>query len=191
MPFGSFIRDKLFANENYFLSMGRDGARVTANIREAPMAVVAVDHTAAVPTVSELIRRAERIGEIARERAVETERARQVSAELVDMMREAELFRIMQPRAFGGFEYGYDVFVEAVAAVGAGDGSTGWVYSLGAVHQWLIACYPAEAQHEVWDDNRDAIAAVSYAPTGKAVPDAGGYRLSGRWSFASGCDNAQ
>ena len=155
------------------------------------MAVVAVDHTAIVPSVPELIRRAEDIGRIARERAVETERARQVSAELVDMMRAAELFRIMQPRAFGGFEYGYDVFVEAVAAVGAGDGSTGWVYSLGAVHQWLIACYPAEAQHEVWDDNRDAIAAVSYAPTGKAVPDAGSYRLSGRWSFASGCDNAQ
>jgi alkylation response protein AidB-like acyl-CoA dehydrogenase len=107
------------------------------------------------------------------------------------MMRDADLFKIMQPRAFGGYELGYDVFVEAVATIAAGDGSTGWVYSLGAVHQWLIACYPEAAQHDVWDDNPGAIAAVSYAPTGKAVPEQGGFRLSGRWSFASGCDNAQ
>ena len=96
----------------------------------------------------------------------------------------------MQPKRFGGFEYGYDVFVEAVSAVASGDGSTGWVYSLGAVHPWMIACYPDEAQHDFWRDSLDAIAAVSYAPTGKAVPERGGYRLTGRWSFASGVDNA-
>jgi alkylation response protein AidB-like acyl-CoA dehydrogenase len=155
------------------------------------MSLAALDQTPAVPTVAELLRRAERIGAIARERAQETEKARQVSADFIDDMRAAELFRIMQPRRFGGFEYGYEVFVEAVAAVASGDGSTGWVYSLGAVHQWLMACYPGEAQDEVWGENPDAIAAVSYAPTGKAVAEPGGYRLSGRWSFASGCDNAQ
>lgn len=155
------------------------------------MTLVAVDQGVSIPSVSELLQRARRIGAVAREQAMETEKARQVSADLVGMMRDADLFRIMQPRAYGGFEYGYDVFVEAVAAVAGGDGSTGWVYSLGAVHQWLIACYPAEAQYEVWGRNGNAIAAVSYAPTGKAVSEGRGYRLSGRWSFASGCDNAQ
>ena len=143
------------------------------------------------PSIAELIARAEKIGAVARERAVEFERARQISSDLIDQMREAELFRIMQPRRFGGFEYGYDVFVETVSAIASGDGSTGWVYSLGAVHPWMIACYPDEAQHEVWDREIDAIAAVSYAPTGKAVAEKNGFRLSGRWSFGSGCDNAQ
>jgi len=138
-----------------------------------------------------LIQRAGKISVVARDHALETEKARQVSAGLVGMMRDAELFKIMQPLAFGGFELGYDVFVEAVATIASGDGSTGWVYSLGAVHQWLIACYPEAAQHDVWDDNPDAIAAVSYAPAGQAVAADGGFRLSGRWSFASGCDNAQ
>ena len=142
------------------------------------------------PSVDELIDRARTIGALAREHALETEQSRQVSAELIGKMRDAELFRVMQPARFGGFEYGYDVFVDLVAAVSSGDGSTGWVYSLGAVHPWLIACYPEEAQQEVWTKDRDAIAAVSYAPTGKAVPDKDGYRLSGRFSFASGCDNA-
>ena len=143
------------------------------------------------PSVRELISRAEEIGRLARDRAVETERNRQVSADMVQRMRDADLFRIMQPRAFGGFEYGYDVFVEAVAAIGAGDGSTGWVYSLGAVHQWLIGCYPLEAQQEVWGEDDNAISAVSYAPVGKVVEENGAYRISGRWSFMSGIDNAQ
>lgn len=157
------------------------------------MAVTAVHDAKAAsarPPVSELIERARVIGALAREHALETEKQRHVSADLVGRMRDAQLFRVMQPARFGGFEYGYEVFVELVAAVAAGDGSTGWVYSLGAVHPWLIACYPEEAQQEVWSQDRDAIAAVSYAPTGKAVAEKGGYRLSGRFSFASGVDNA-
>jgi alkylation response protein AidB-like acyl-CoA dehydrogenase len=154
------------------------------------MALAAVDRNEPIPSVAELLERAARIGAVARERAQETETARHVSADLVDMMRDAGLIRIMQPRAYGGFEYGYDVFVEAVAAVASGDGSTGWVYSLAAVHPWLVACYPKQAQDDFWSQNRNAIAAVSYAPTGNVVPADGGYRASGRWSFASGCDNA-
>lgn len=154
------------------------------------MALAAIDQNQKTPSVAEIVRRAEQIGEIAKARALETEKARSVATDIVHAMRDAELFRILQPRRYGGFEYGYDVFVESVAAVASGDGSTGWVYSLGAVHQWLMACFPAEAQDEVWGQNRDAIAAVSYAPTGNAVPTAGGYRISGRWAFASGCDNA-
>lgn len=143
------------------------------------------------PSVQELISRAQEIGKIARDNARTTETRRQVSAEIVDRMREADLFKIMQPRMFGGFEYGYEVFVEAVAAIAAGDGSTGWVFSLGAVHQWLIGCYPLEAQQEVWGQNQNAISAVSYAPSGKVVEEGGAYRVNGRWSFMSGIDNAQ
>jgi len=142
------------------------------------------------PSPAELVARADKIAALAREHALETERNRCVSPELISAMREAGLFRVMQPERFGGFEYGYDVFVDCVAAVSAGDGSTGWVYSLGAVHPWMFAGLPLQTQHEIWDENRDAIAAVSYAPTGKVEPADGGYRLSGRWSFASGCDNA-
>jgi alkylation response protein AidB-like acyl-CoA dehydrogenase len=155
------------------------------------MALAVIGESRSRPEVADLIARAAVVATAARERAQETETARRVSSELIAMMREAELFKIMQPRSFGGYELGYDVFVEAVATIASGDGSTGWAYSLGAVHQWLIACFPAEAQHEVWDSNQDAIAAASYAPSGQAVPAPGGYRLSGRWSFASGVDNAQ
>lgn len=141
------------------------------------------------PSAAALIARAVEIGKLARAEAGETEKNRYVSADLIAKMRDADLFRILQPARFGGYEYGYDVFIDAVAAIGAGDGSTGWVYSLGAVHQWLIGCFPERAQHDVWDSNPDAISAVSYAPTGTATLVDGGHIISGRWSFASGCDN--
>jgi alkylation response protein AidB-like acyl-CoA dehydrogenase len=54
-------------------------------------------------------------------------------------------------------------------------------------HNWLGALFPKEAQDEIWGTNRDALISGSYAPVGKATPVEGGYRLSGRFPFASGC----
>src|ERR1700675_3689881 len=67
------------------------------------------------PDIAELLARAREIAGIARERARETEAARRVSDDMIARMRQADLFRIMQPRAYGGFEYGFDVFVQVQA----------------------------------------------------------------------------
>ena len=93
------------------------------------------------PDVSELLARAREIAGVARERVLETEAARRVSDDMIARMRQADLFRIMQPNAYGGFEYGFDVFAQIEAAIASGCGSTGWVYGLLASHQWLIACF--------------------------------------------------
>ncbi len=142
------------------------------------------------PIVPELLSRARTIADIVRARAQETEDNRRISDDVIERMREAELFRVLQPAAYGGFEYGFDVFAELVATIGRGCGSSAWVYGLGAVHQWFVACFSKQAQEEFWADP-GAIAAGSYAPVGKTVAVDGGYRTSGVWSFASGCDNAQ
>ena len=142
------------------------------------------------PSIDELVTRATDVGALARDLAERTEAERQVSSEAVARMRNAGLFRIMQPAVYGGYEYGFNALIRVVAAVSAGCGSSGWVFSLGIVHQWLMATFPKQAQDEYWSDP-DAIAAGSYAPIGKAVAVDGGYRLSGNWSFTSGCDHAQ
>jgi len=154
------------------------------------MSVGTLKSSLAVPDVADLLARARAIAELARERAQQTEADRRVGDDMIARMRQADLFRVMQPRAYGGFEYGFDVFAQIVAAIAAGCGSTGWVYALLASHQWLIACFSKAAQDEVWQD-RSALAAGSYAPVGRAVVADGGYRLSGVGSFCSGCDNAQ
>jgi alkylation response protein AidB-like acyl-CoA dehydrogenase len=136
-----------------------------------------------------LLSRARAIAEMVRAGARETEEQRRIGDDVIERMREAGLFRVLQPALYGGYEYGFEVFAELVATIGRGCGSSAWVYGLGAVHQWLAASFPKAAQDEFWADS-GAIAAGSYAPVGTTLSVDGGYRSSGRWSFASGCDNA-
>jgi resorcinol 4-hydroxylase (FADH2) len=154
------------------------------------MSVLAVTPSPEAPELAELLRRARAIAAAAREQALATESARRVSADMIERIRAAELFRVMQPRVHGGFELGFDLFFQIVATIAQGCGSTGWVYGLLASHQWLIACFAKEAQAEIWRD-RNALVAGTYAPVGRAVAVDGGYRLTGAGSFCSGCDNAQ
>jgi alkylation response protein AidB-like acyl-CoA dehydrogenase len=151
---------------------------------------VAASRSITRPDVHELTSRARDIAQLVRARAQQTELDRRVSEDVVDRMREADLFRILQPGDYGGFEYGFDVFAPIVAVIAGGCGSSGWVYGLLASHQWLTACFPTKAQEEFWRD-RGAVAAGTYAPAGQGVAVSGGYKLSGRWSFCSGCDNGQ
>jgi alkylation response protein AidB-like acyl-CoA dehydrogenase len=57
------------------------------------------------------------------------------------------------------------------------------------MHQWLVGRFALEAQQEVWAE-AGTIVAGCYPPAGKCEVVAGGYRISGKWPFASNCDNA-
>ena len=125
-----------------------------------------------------------------KERALAVERNCTVPDENVAALRDLGFFKLVQPRAFGGYEYDFDLLVDLGIEIAKACPSTSWVGGLLAAHQWLVASFPAEAQYDVWDDNPDALVCGSYAPATKAAAAPGGYRLTGRWSFASGCDNA-
>ncbi|MEH2562016.1 acyl-CoA dehydrogenase family protein [Bradyrhizobium sp. AZCC 2289] len=143
------------------------------------------------PGPAELRARVADISPHIKARAHTTEKSGRVPAENILSLREIGYFDIVKPRAFGGYEYDFDVLVDLNIQLAKACASTAWVGGLLAAHQWLIASFPEQAQRDVWDSNADALACGSYAPTTKAVAANGGYLLSGRWSFASGCDNAQ
>src|SRR5947209_739661 len=124
-------------------------------------------------------------------RAMATEKACRVPAENIAALRAIGYFDIVKPARFGGYEHDFDVLVDLNIELAKSCASTAWVGGLLAAHQWLIAGFPEAAQCDVWASNPDAVACGSYAPAAKAIEVDGGYRLSGRWSFASGCDNAQ
>lgn len=144
--------------------------------------------TARVP-FEELKKRAQAMVPTLRERAEQTERNRRVSAETTEMIRAADIFRMMQPARFGGFEYGFSEMIDISFEIARGCGSTAWCAGLGIVHQWLLALFPIEAQEEVWQ-NPGAILAGSYAPAGTLKVESGGYRITGKWSYMSNGDNA-
>jgi 3-hydroxy-9,10-secoandrosta-1,3,5(10)-triene-9,17-dione monooxygenase len=127
---------------------------------------------------------------VLRERAQDTEDARAVPAESIKALEEAGFFRLLQPSGFGGYEADPLTFLTAVRHIASACGSTGWVASVVGVHPWQLALFPAQAQQEVWGADSATRMSSSYAPTGKAEAVDGGHRLSGRWSFSSGCDHA-
>lgn len=124
------------------------------------------------------------------ERAQEAEDARVVPVESIKALEEAGYFKLLQPARFGGFEADPMTFYRAVRMIASACGSTGWVSSVIGVHAWQLALFPEQAQHEVWGDDQATRMSSSYAPTGRAQLTEGGYRLSGRWSFSSGCGHA-
>jgi 3-hydroxy-9,10-secoandrosta-1,3,5(10)-triene-9,17-dione monooxygenase len=126
-----------------------------------------------------------------RERAQETEDARVIPAETIKALEETGFFRLLQPARHGGLEADPLTFYRAVRLIASACGSTGWVASVVGVHPWQVGLFPALAQDEVWAEDRTTRLSSSYAPTGKARLAAGGYLLSGRWSFSSGCDHAR
>src|SRR6195256_6023866 len=125
-----------------------------------------------------------------RQRAQETEDARVVPAESVKSLEETGFFRLLQPKSAGGLEADPVTFFTAVRLIASACGSTGWVASVVGVHPWQLALFPAQAQDDVWGEDPHTRMSSSYAPTGRATQVEGGYRLSGRWSFSSGCDHA-
>nr|WP_313807874.1 acyl-CoA dehydrogenase [Sphingobium sp.] len=126
-----------------------------------------------------------------REQAPQTERGRQVPAATIDMFREADLFRVMQPTRFGGFQYDVTFLKDLIVELGRGCASSAWVYALGAAHQWLVANFPLEAQEELWSDDPNNVVFASYAPATKVQVVSGGYRISGTWSYLSGIDHSR
>jgi alkylation response protein AidB-like acyl-CoA dehydrogenase len=144
-----------------------------------------------MPATAEiLLQRAAELVPTLRGRAEETERQRQVPAQTIADLTKAGLFRVVQPKRFGGAELDFNVLIRLVAEVSRGCGSTGWVYSLGATSGWIVALFPPEMQEEIWGANPDALAFGAVAPSAVAEKVDGGYRLSGTWNYTSGCDNA-
>ena len=133
---------------------------------------------------------AKRLAPILRERAAAAEEVRRMPDETVADIVSSGLARMCQPKRFGGAELPWDALVEVVMELGKGCGSQAWVADVFAEHNCHLGHFPDEAQHDVWDENPEALISTSYAPVGKAVQVDGGWKLSGQWGFSSGVDHS-
>ena len=88
-----------------------------------------------------LVARAQALVPKLRARQAETEKAGHVLPKAIASFQAADLYRVVQPKKYGGYEYGIDTFVRVAMAIASGCGSTGWVFSTGAQHQWQIGLF--------------------------------------------------
>jgi 3-hydroxy-9,10-secoandrosta-1,3,5(10)-triene-9,17-dione monooxygenase len=124
-----------------------------------------------------------------RARAAETEQQGSVPEDIIQALTDADVFRAVQPRQWGGLELDHATFYEGIVMIASACGSAGWVASVVGVHPWQIALFANEAQRDVWGDDPDARASSALAPTGSVRRIDGGFHLSGRWPFSSGVDH--
>jgi alkylation response protein AidB-like acyl-CoA dehydrogenase len=149
----------------------------------------AVHALAARPDFTDIIARIRKLAPEIGARALSADKAKRVPAETMDALRDANVFRTMQPKRFGGYEYGPAEMAQIGFELGRVCGSTGWCGTLAVCFGWKMAFYPLEAQQEVWD-NADNLLAVSYTPSPKVEVVDGGIKIAGKWPWASGIDSA-
>ncbi len=137
------------------------------------------------------LRSVRQLSQAIRDRAAECESLRRLPDETFESYQRSGLLRALQPRQWGGFELSPLTFFEAVAEVAAACPSSAWFLSVVGVHDWQLGLFPEQAQRDVWGKDTSVLISSSYAPTGKVERVDGGFRLSGRWSFSSGCDHCQ
>jgi 3-hydroxy-9,10-secoandrosta-1,3,5(10)-triene-9,17-dione monooxygenase len=122
------------------------------------------------------------------ERAAEAERNRRLPHETIAEIQNAGLFRVIQPRRWGGQELGMDVLCNIEIALGEGDMSTAWVFGNVAGLAGHLALFDDRAARDVWGGDTSTLICCSMMRAGRATRVADGFRLSGRWKYLSGCD---
>jgi len=123
-------------------------------------------------------------------RAADIEAARRVPADLLDSLTRAGCFRLLRPQSHGGLGAEWPAAMRVLEELARADGSTGWTTMIGA-GAWIdLVQLPRATFDALFADRPDAIFAGAFNPSGSIAPVAGGYRVDGRWAFASGCEHA-
>ncbi len=147
------------------------------------------DESKGRPDPGELVARARAMIPTLAGRSLAARRQRRTPGETIAEMQRAGFFRVLQPRRWGGYELELDTFYEVELALAEGDMSAAWIYGVLGVHPWFMAVLDERAAREVWGEDTSVLICSSLMPAGKAVAVEGGFRLTGRWRYASGCEH--
>ncbi len=121
----------------------------------------------------------------------EIEREQRLPPALVEQLRAAGFYRMVIPHALGGLQADPLTYLRVVELLAEGVGSVGWNLANNSIGQLVTLGLPDEGVEEIYAHGADTVIAGTAVPGGgQAVPVAGGYRVSGRWQFGSGCQES-
>lgn len=143
------------------------------------------------PLAQELLERARALGPTLKERSAQCEAMSKVPDETIADFQDAGFFKILQSEKYGGYELDPQVYYGVVLEVAKHCMSSAWVLSVIGVHNWQLNLFDPQAAAEVWKDDPSVLISSSYAPVGLVKPVDGGFMLTGRWSFSSGCEHCK
>ncbi len=139
---------------------------------------------------SELMAQTTALVPLLRAKAAEAERTRRIPDEVLAAIDAAGLFRLRAPKRFGGHEADLRTYMDVITELGRGCGSTAWIAFISTATAWIAAQFSDQAQDDVFAGNPDARTIGVLAMNSRVRPVEGGYRLDGKWPYASNCLHA-
>ena len=122
--------------------------------------------------------------------ADQIESDRELPRPLFEALAGAGFFKLLIPRTVGGAEIDLPTYVQVLEELGKADSSTGWLVNQCAVFATYAAQMPRDVARQIWIDTPRSVVANTPTPTAQAVVVPGGYRVTGRQGFSSGCRHA-
>jgi alkylation response protein AidB-like acyl-CoA dehydrogenase len=122
--------------------------------------------------------------------ADEIEAERELPRPLFEALADAGLFHMAIPRSLGGAELDLPTYVQVIEEIGRADASTGWIVNQGAIFGTYAARMPHAVARAIWIDPPRAVVANTPAASARAIVVPGGYRVTGRQGFSTGCRHA-
>ena len=133
---------------------------------------------------------ARQLAPMVRENADQIDAARELPRPVFHALADAGLYLMAVPRAVGGLEIDFPTYVQVIEELGKADASTAWTVSQGANWATYSARMSREAAREIWIDTPRSVVSNTPGATAKAVVVPGGFRVTGRQPFSTGCKHA-
>jgi alkylation response protein AidB-like acyl-CoA dehydrogenase len=133
---------------------------------------------------------ARKLAPMIRSSAGQIEADRELPQPLFEALADAGLFLLALPRTLGGPEIDLPTYVQVLEEIGKADASTGWIVNQCAIFATYAARMPRDVAHLIWIDTPRSIVANTPLPTAQAIVVPGGYRVTGRMGFSTGCRHA-
>ncbi|WP_187323554.1 acyl-CoA dehydrogenase family protein [Stigmatella aurantiaca] len=118
------------------------------------------------------------------------EQQRHLPHALFEVLRDAGVFRLSTPRAIGGAEVDELTALRVIEELSRQDGSVGWNVMVASNTATIASYLPSTGLKTLYQGGANTVVAGALLPKGEAHPVPRGYRLSGRWTLASGCHQA-
>jgi alkylation response protein AidB-like acyl-CoA dehydrogenase len=129
-------------------------------------------------------------GPLIRSYADEIEATRELPRPLFEALAAAGLFHLALPRTLGCPEIDLPTYVQVIEAIATADASTAWVMNQGSIFATYAARMPPDVARAIWVDTPRGVVSNTPAATAEAVVVPGGYRVTGRQGFSTGCRHA-
>lgn len=156
---------------------------------------MSITHEAAlVPTsrdgsAAEVLAAIEHLAPALRERLAEFDEVRRIPADVIADLKARRVFDILTPRSHGGLQVSVADSVRVIETIAAIDGSLAWATMIGVESPQILALLPVESYDRLFFAEHRPLFGGTFLPAGTARHVDGGYLVSGRWGFASGCQN--